>query len=95
MSDDAQMILHAANFAAQAHGTQKRKNAKGLPYITHPIGVANILAQHGASVPVLQASILHDVAEVRQERYACFHHALTIIVSGHVHNSQTDSRRVW
>jgi (p)ppGpp synthase/HD superfamily hydrolase len=56
-------ILKAANFAAVKHGYQLRKGS-GLPYIIHPIGVANLLSDAGVEdVDVLQAALLHDVVE--------------------------------
>ena len=46
-------VVKAANFAAVRHKDQKRKDAAGTPYINHPIGVANILANEGKSQPSL------------------------------------------
>ncbi len=47
MSGSLSEVLKAANFAAQKHRFQKRKDKDGTPYINHPIGVANILAEEG------------------------------------------------
>ena len=46
-------VVKAANFAAVRHKNQKRKDAAGTPYINHPIGVANILANEGKWQPSL------------------------------------------
>ena len=61
-AEDLERIEKAYRFAAQAHQGQKRNS--GEPYITHPIAVANILAEElelGAN-PVI-AAFLHDVVE--------------------------------
>lgn len=57
-------IIKAANFAAIKHKTQKRKDPEGTPYINHPIGVAQLLAEGGVTdTNVLQAALLHDTVE--------------------------------
>ena len=43
-------VVEAANFAADKHRDQKRKDPSGTPYINHPIGVANILTSEGTYV---------------------------------------------
>ncbi|MEE2898958.1 MAG: HD domain-containing protein [Gemmatimonadota bacterium] len=56
----AATILGAALFAAEKHSTQRRKDAAASPYITHPVAVAEVVARHGVSDPVvLQAALLH------------------------------------
>ena len=40
-------VLKAADFAAKKHRDQRRKDPQQTPYINHPIGVANILANEG------------------------------------------------
>ncbi len=57
------MIERALRFAAAAHEQQTRKGG-GVPYITHPAGVALILVRAGWNDEnVLAAAILHDVVE--------------------------------
>lgn len=53
----------AALLATEAHKGQLR--ADGKPYISHPVGVATILAKHlpGVSEEMLAAALLHDVLE--------------------------------
>lgn len=53
------------NFAAIKHRDQRRKDPEKTPYINHPIGVANILAEEGdvTDLEVLMAAILHDTVE--------------------------------
>ena len=64
MSDIAKLIK-AAKFAAEKHIDQKRKGDSAAPYINHPLGVANLLANEGKveDVEVLIAAILHDTVE--------------------------------
>ena len=54
-------IEKAYQFAKEAHGTQARFT--GEPYITHPIAVAQILAQMRMDSITIMAAILHDVVE--------------------------------
>lgn len=57
-------VLEAARYATEAHDGAYRKNAKGEPYVVHPLRVAQRLAFHGYEDSVLlQAAILHDVVE--------------------------------
>ncbi|XP_046743064.1 guanosine-3',5'-bis(diphosphate) 3'-pyrophosphohydrolase MESH1 [Diprion similis] len=59
------MVLKCANFAAEKHSNQRRKDAAETPYINHPLGVANILANEGSvhdPVTIL-AALLHDTVE--------------------------------
>jgi guanosine-3',5'-bis(diphosphate) 3'-pyrophosphohydrolase len=53
------------NFAAIKHRDQRRMDPERTPYINHPIGVANILAEEGdiTDLDVLIAAILHDTVE--------------------------------
>jgi guanosine-3',5'-bis(diphosphate) 3'-pyrophosphohydrolase len=59
------MLLTASAFAADKHRGQRRKGADALPYINHPIAVANVLASEaGITDPVtLAAALLHDTVE--------------------------------
>lgn len=57
-------ILRAAAFAADKHRTQRRKDHASSPFINHPLAVANVLAAHGVTDPVvIQAALLHDTVE--------------------------------
>jgi GTP diphosphokinase / guanosine-3',5'-bis(diphosphate) 3'-diphosphatase len=55
---DLGSIRRAYDFAAAWHDGQTRLS--GEPYITHPLAVATILAELGASDEVLCAALLHD-----------------------------------
>jgi len=58
-------ILKAVNFAAAKHKDQKSNEDPTIPFINHPIGVANTLTNIGDinRPEVLQAAILHDIVE--------------------------------
>lgn len=66
MENDAiKLYTKCMNFAALKHSTQRRKDSAKTPYINHPIGVANILANEGnvTDMEVLMAALLHDTVE--------------------------------
>src|SRR3954469_6212420 len=55
-------ILERAYAAAEkAHDGQKRRS--GEPYITHPLAVAQILAELGLGAKAVAAALLHDTVE--------------------------------
>ena len=58
---DIALIERAYSAAEKAHSGQKRKS--GEPYITHPIAVAQILADLGIGAKTLAAALLHDTVE--------------------------------
>ncbi|MGG5820855.1 RelA/SpoT family protein [Falsiroseomonas sp. HW251] len=58
---DAAMIERAFALANEAHAGQTREN--GDPYITHPLAVAEILAQYRLDSASIATALLHDVAE--------------------------------
>ena len=53
----------ALRIAMRAHEGQRRKSDPDLPYITHPIAVATIVAAHGFPATTVAAAYLHDVLE--------------------------------
>ncbi|MCK4920076.1 MAG: bifunctional (p)ppGpp synthetase/guanosine-3',5'-bis(diphosphate) 3'-pyrophosphohydrolase [Bacteroidales bacterium] len=58
------MIIKAAVFAAEKHRYQRRKGFNQIPYINHPLKVANLLIECGENESnLLISSILHDVIE--------------------------------
>jgi RelA/SpoT family (p)ppGpp synthetase len=54
-------VREAYDFSAEKHQGQKR--VSGEPYITHPVAVADILADLRLDADTLVAAILHDVIE--------------------------------
>jgi guanosine-3',5'-bis(diphosphate) 3'-pyrophosphohydrolase len=63
--DDISLILKSLDFAARRHRAQFRKGEDKIPYINHPIQVANLLANYAdeKDPSLLAAAILHDVIE--------------------------------
>jgi (p)ppGpp synthase/HD superfamily hydrolase len=57
------LVRDALEMARQAHAGQLRNGSGGLPYIEHPLTVAELLAEHGCPDTVLAAGLLHDVVE--------------------------------
>lgn len=55
------LLRRAWEVGAAAHEGQTRKS--GEPYITHPVAVAQVLAELGLDVETLIAAILHDTIE--------------------------------
>jgi GTP pyrophosphokinase len=62
-SDDAdhELVRRAFAFAEAAHKGQQRRS--GEPFITHPLGVAKILAELRLDEQTIAAALLHDVVE--------------------------------
>lgn len=60
-ADQLLRLRHAWEVGAAAHAGQTRKS--GEPYITHPVAVAQVLAELGLDVETLVAAILHDTIE--------------------------------
>ena len=59
--DQSTQVRRAYYFAEQAHHGQLRRS--GEPYVTHPLAVANILADMHMDHQSLMAAMLHDVIE--------------------------------
>ena len=58
---DPEVIRRAYRYAEEKHRGQARHS--GDPYITHPLGVARIVAGLGLDCETIQAALLHDVVE--------------------------------
>ncbi|ENA33479.1 MULTISPECIES: bifunctional GTP diphosphokinase/guanosine-3',5'-bis pyrophosphate 3'-pyrophosphohydrolase [Pseudomonas] len=59
--DQVNLVRRAYYYAEQAHDGQRRRS--GEPYVTHPLAVANILADMHMDHQSLMAAMLHDVIE--------------------------------
>ena len=65
------LLKHALDRAAIWHREQRRKYPEvDVPYISHPAGVALLLARHGFDDEVVAAGALHDVIEDTEATYA-------------------------
>ena len=58
---DLELIQRAYVFAATAHAGQTRLS--GEPYLSHPLAVADTLADMGFDEPTVAAGLLHDTVE--------------------------------
>jgi GTP pyrophosphokinase len=83
-SSDIQHVKEAFRFSDAAHLGQFRKS--GEPYITHPIAVAEVLADWKLDAHAIQAALLHDVLEdsgvAKQELAARFGPVVAELVDG-------------
>lgn len=61
----AAAIVNAAQFAAEKHKNQRRKDVDASPYINHPLALASVLAVEGGieNPDVICAALLHDTIE--------------------------------
>src|SRR5436189_6371879 len=59
--DNLDLIRRAYIFSAKEHKGQSR--ASGEPYLTHPVEVANILAEMRMNATTVSGGLLHDVVE--------------------------------
>jgi GTP pyrophosphokinase len=59
--DDLSLLTRAYEFCAAEHKAQKRLS--GEPYVSHPLEVANVLADMRLDVVCLAGGMLHDVVE--------------------------------
>jgi GTP pyrophosphokinase len=58
---DLDLIRRAYEFSEKAHSGQIRRS--GEPYISHPLGVAAILAELQLDIPSIITALLHDTVE--------------------------------
>ena len=64
---DEGVIKNAYKYAADAHKLQRRHS--GDPYISHPLAVANILAELKLDGPTITTALLHDTIEDTKATY--------------------------
>jgi GTP pyrophosphokinase len=83
-SDDIALIRKAWEFCVQHHRGQMR--ASGEPYITHPLEVAEVLAEMKMDSTAISAGLLHDAVEdtpaTNEEIAAIFGDQVAHIVEG-------------
>jgi len=88
------MIDKAYHYAVEHHGEQKRKD--GSPYVTHPIAVAQIVADelHLDSESIV-ASLLHDCIEDTDATYDDISHEFSPTIANLVEGVSKLSRVVY
>ena len=59
--DNLELVRRAYIFSAKEHKGQVR--ASGEPYLTHPLEVANLLAEMKMDAVTVSVGLLHDVVE--------------------------------
>jgi len=85
----------ACEIAAIAHNGKNRKG-KEIPYIVHPMAVAILLAQAGASEEVIMAGILHDTVEDTDLTLENIEEQFGLEVAGIVEScSEPDKSLLW
>ena len=59
------LLMKALSFAAYKHRHQSRKGVKPIPYINHPIAVADLIVRtgHVSDPEIIAAALLHDTVE--------------------------------
>ncbi len=62
---DNDLVLKALSFAAHKHRHQRRKGAKAIPYINHPIALADLLVRTAkiSDPEIIATALLHDTLE--------------------------------
>ena len=89
-------IVKAAQFAAEKHKNQRRKDVDASPYINHPLALASVLAVEGGveNHDVICAALLHDTIEdtktTAEELAAIFGDKVTGIVLEVTDNKNLD-----
>jgi (p)ppGpp synthase/HD superfamily hydrolase len=63
-----QKLERALSFATRLHAEQTRKGTD-IPYISHLIGVAGLVMEHGGDVDETVAALLHDAIEDQGPEY--------------------------
>ncbi len=83
-TEEQALLNRACDFGIRAHQNQFRNS--GVPYITHPMAVAQQLAEWHIDAPGLCAGVLHDVLEdtgtSKEELAAEFGQAIADMVDG-------------
>ena len=62
---DNNLLLKALSFAAYKHRHQRRKGVKAIPYINHPIALADLLVRTAniSDPEIIATALLHDTVE--------------------------------
>jgi len=90
------LVIKAIQFASKKHFGQERKGS-GLPYITHPIIVAHLLAKFKQSKrleELMAAAVLHDTLEDTDTNFVELATEFTPFVAGLVLELTSDEKEI-
>lgn len=83
----------AVVFAAAAHRGTTRKGSR-IPYLSHPVEAASIVAEMTDDEELIAAAVLHDVVEdtdvTVEELRACFGERIAFYVQGETENKRRE-----
>jgi (p)ppGpp synthase/HD superfamily hydrolase len=60
---ESELIRDALALSEEAHAGQVRNGSGGLPFIHHPLAVAEVVSKAGFGEDMVAAALLHDVVE--------------------------------
>jgi GTP diphosphokinase / guanosine-3',5'-bis(diphosphate) 3'-diphosphatase len=62
---DTNLLMKALSFAAYKHRDDRRKGVKPIPYINHPIALADLIVRtaHISDPEIIATALLHDTVE--------------------------------
>ncbi len=93
--EELDLVARAYLLAEERHRPQVRSS--GEPYITHPVAVADILADYRLDAPTLAATLLHDTVEdtptTLEELSAMFGEEIAMLVDGVTKLTSISSRQ--
>lgn len=89
------LVTEAAAFAASAHAKARRKGDEDVPFINHPITVANLVASAGFEAEVVAAALLHDVVEDTVTTIEQIERWFGPVVAQYVGEVTDDKTRPW
>jgi len=93
--EELDLVARAYLLAEERHRPQVRSS--GEPYITHPVAVADILADYRLDAPTLAATLLHDTVEdtptTLEELGALFGEEIAMLVDGVTKLTSISSRQ--
>lgn len=60
---ESELVRDALALSEEAHAGQVRSGSGGLPFIYHPVAVAEVVSDSGFGEEMVAAALLHDVVE--------------------------------
>ena len=90
------IIIKALQFASEKHKDQRRRGS-GLPYVTHPIIVSELLREYKSSknlTSLIVASLLHDTLEDTDTTFQEISNTFTPMIAGLVLELTSDMEKI-